>query len=51
MDKYKGKKILVVNVASKCGYTPQYVGLQKLHEIYQEKYFDPKKLEPRFMQN
>ena len=34
MDQYKGKKILVVNVASKCGYTPQYVGLQKLHEIY-----------------
>ena len=29
---YKGKKILFVNVASKCGYTPQYKGLQTLHE-------------------
>lgn len=33
---FKGKKILVVNVASKCGYTPQYEGLQKLHEEYGE---------------
>lgn len=29
---YKGKKILVVNVASECGYTPQYAQLQELHE-------------------
>lgn len=29
---FKGKKILLVNVASKCGYTPQYEGLQKLYE-------------------
>tara|TARA_B110000908_G_C10143583_1_gene397951 strand:+ start:248 stop:880 length:633 start_codon:yes stop_codon:yes gene_type:complete len=34
MADYKGKKILVVNVASKCGYTGQYEGLQKLHEQY-----------------
>ena len=34
MSKYKGKKMLIVNVASKCGYTPQYEGLQLLHEIY-----------------
>jgi len=36
MDKYRGKKILIVNVASKCGFTPQYEGLQRLHEIYGE---------------
>ena len=32
MDILKGKKILIVNVASKCGYTYQYEGLQKLSE-------------------
>lgn len=34
MSNFKGKKILIVNVASKCGYTPQYEGLQQLHETY-----------------
>ncbi|MFK8044634.1 MAG: glutathione peroxidase [Crocinitomicaceae bacterium] len=34
---FKGKKILFVNVASKCGYTSQYAELQKLHEKYKEK--------------
>lgn len=37
LSKFKGKKILLVNVASKCGYTPQYEDLQKLHEKYGEK--------------
>ncbi len=34
---YEGKKILFVNVASKCGYTPQYADLQLLHEQYGDK--------------
>lgn len=36
-DQYKGKFVLVVNVASKCGYTPQYEDLQNLHEQYGDK--------------
>jgi glutathione peroxidase len=36
-SKYKGKKILVVNTASECGYTPQYEGLEKLYELYKDK--------------
>ncbi len=35
--KYAGKVVLVVNVASKCGLTPQYADLQKLHEKYADK--------------
>lgn len=35
--KYKGKKILLVNVASECGYTPQYKNLQDLHEKFGNK--------------
>lgn len=34
---FKGKHILFVNVASKCGFTPQYKDLQKLHETYKDK--------------
>lgn len=34
---YKGKVVLVVNVASQCGLTPQYEGLEKLHETYASK--------------
>jgi glutathione peroxidase len=34
---FKGKKILVVNTASECGFTPQYAELQKLHEKYGDK--------------
>lgn len=36
-SQYKGKKLLIVNTASKCGYTPQYEDLQKLHELYGDK--------------
>jgi glutathione peroxidase len=31
---FRGKVLLIVNTASKCGFTPQYAGLQKLHEAY-----------------
>ena len=36
-SKFKGKKILIVNTASKCGFTPQYEELQQLHEKYKGK--------------
>jgi glutathione peroxidase len=36
-DRYKGKKVLLVNVASKCGLTPQYKDLQELHDKYGDK--------------
>jgi len=39
LEQYKGKLVLIVNVASKCGYTPQYEELQKLYEQYKDKDF------------
>ena len=36
-SQFKGKKVLIVNVASKCGFTPQYEDLQQLHEQYGDK--------------
>jgi glutathione peroxidase len=37
LNKYKGKKILFVNVASECGFTKQYDGLQELYSTYKDK--------------
>ena len=39
LKKYKGNVILLVNVASKCGYTPQYEGLESVYEKYKDKGF------------
>jgi len=39
MDAYRGKTLLIVNVASKCGFTPQYQGLQALYERHRDKGF------------
>lgn len=36
-SKFRGKKVLIVNTASRCGYTPQYADLQELHEQYKDK--------------
>jgi len=39
LSELKGKKVMVVNVASKCGLTPQYKALQELYDIYKDKNF------------
>jgi len=36
MSEFKGKVLMIVNVASKCGFTPQYEGLQKLYDAYKD---------------
>jgi glutathione peroxidase len=39
LSQYAGKAVLIVNVASKCGLTPQYTGLERLHERYADQGF------------
>ena len=37
LDAYKGKTLLIVNVASKCGFTPQYTGLEAMYRKFKDK--------------
>ena len=39
LEQFRGKVVMLVNVASKCGYTPQYDGLQKIYEQYKDQGF------------
>ncbi len=40
LDAYKGKVVMIVNVASKCGYTPQYEGLETIYKKYKDQGFE-----------
>jgi len=40
LEQYRGKVLVIVNTASKCGFTPQYEGLEKIYEQYRDKDFE-----------
>ncbi|NYH99091.1 glutathione peroxidase [Cupriavidus plantarum] len=40
LSAFRGKVLLIVNTASECGFTPQYTGLQTLHDVYGERGFE-----------
>ena len=40
LEQYKGKVLIIVNTASECGFTPQYEGLEKIYELYNDKDFE-----------
>jgi glutathione peroxidase len=40
LGEFAGKAVLIVNVASRCGFTPQYAGLQKLYDAYKDRGFE-----------
>ena len=39
LEKYRGKTLLIVNTASKCGFTPQYDGLESCKKIFRKRFF------------